>query len=249
MIKNINDLYVFLANWYKGNSISFGLPETEIPEFVPDILRNFYMNIGALTEEMPEIARYSDQNNVPLAQQDCIMSPSELKLDTDGFIAFGWENQGNWTVAVRENSGDDIYLKGDNGENWDRYHKFTKCKSTLTDFLITQTLAETVILSANEWYAYSENQIKLFRTETTDVLWKTSFPPFDMMEVNGGERTYFVSKTGEALRFVNPEWGVRKSEICEPLRPVTVNEPENTVLTKQVRDSSQGFIARLFGRR
>ncbi|MDO3680833.1 hypothetical protein [Paenibacillus ehimensis] len=92
----LDDLKAFLISWYGSYDSSYGVPEDEIPAYLPEALRELYAFAGRWKdgsdghlENSPEIFQH----------QDCLYSVERLRKDKNK-VTFLEENQANWTCQV-----------------------------------------------------------------------------------------------------------------------------------------------------
>ncbi|NET56210.1 MAG: hypothetical protein F6K47_08535 [Symploca sp. SIO2E6] len=188
MINSLSDLYKFVKKYYEGYIDKFTLDENELPKNIPDVLRDYYCEIGALTKIMPSEGNHS---LTPLCSQDALASPEELEY-SDGFVEFACENQGNWICRVQCDSNDpEVFSNA--AELFGEGEGFQSVNYPLSKFLITLTLQE-IVMSApflislnvedpreglngdvqplwnNGKTAYNENSHDFFIVENTDLL-------------------------------------------------------------------------------
>ena len=136
----LDDLKAFLVKWYGSYNLEYGVPEWDVPKYIPRALRELYLFAGRWQETRsscdplsPEIFQY----------QDCLYPIERIKIE-DGRIDFVCENQGNWICQVNAND-DDTEVFSNSRMLWDEHADgYEVCCRSLYHFLKTFCLQEIV---------------------------------------------------------------------------------------------------------
>lgn len=167
MIKNdknsIQSLKLFIEKWVGKWLPKYGMLENEVPDFLPQPLREIYLYAGKWPNPRLDAGLYLFQG------QDILMDVENLERK-NGRVFFLMENQSNWTCEVEEyNNESPIYC--DAAEIWDENasgHEIV-CKS-LSHFLVTFCLQE-LVLSSN-YVGTVDNNIKIQEIiKSSEPLW------------------------------------------------------------------------------
>lgn len=144
----INKLKQIIEKWAGPSLSHYGLTENEIPDFVPEPLREIYLFAGNWPNPRNNDGSLFMPGKQPriFQEQDTLAGIGNLKRQA-GRAAFIMENQGNWTCEFEENK-DDSPVYSDAAKLWDdsvEGHEMV-CAS-LSHFLVTFCLQELVFSS------------------------------------------------------------------------------------------------------
>lgn len=135
-----DELSRFLADWYETDADALGLCETNVPQSLNPILREFYIRFGALAASKSPFGHPKSRYG-PLSAQDHIVPGDELDLSGDP-VPFIHENQGVFVAAAKVDH-PNTHVQGDVGA--DRFDEFTPTEVPLQETLVSASLMETVM--------------------------------------------------------------------------------------------------------
>jgi hypothetical protein len=175
---SIENLKFFIEKWAGDALLEYGLSEDEVPNYLPNPLREVYLFAGNWVQQRENDNKNFMQGKQPriFQEQDCLLGIENLKRK-NGRITFLIENQGTWTCEVDENN-DESPVYCDSLEVYDSYlegHQII-CKS-LSHFLVTFCLQELVMGSKYVGIIEAESEEELVKSDL-QALWLNGFYVF-----------------------------------------------------------------------
>jgi hypothetical protein len=143
VIRTIQDLITYLAEYHKPLERSPALDPSTVPQELPSALREVYCGLGALIEM--ERSEIRSGGRAPFAAQDTLVPLRKLER-VDGMVEFVWENQGCWSCRTPLDQ-EDPPVYSDAGDCYYESPGFLKVCDQLSHFLITLSLQEAVMSS------------------------------------------------------------------------------------------------------
>ena len=188
----LEDLKAFMVDWYGGYDDSYGVPEKEIPEFLPKALKELYAFAGRWKDGSP-----GHMENSPeiFQHQDALFCVEHLSVK-EGRVTFVMENQGNWTCQV-EAGNDDSPVYSDAYLSWtvDASEPAVVSES-IYHFLKTFCLQEIVLGCKHLYGVYGsmEDTQGVFK-DSLEEIWIDGHYVYP----EGEEPTHMIYRCGDAL--------------------------------------------------
>lgn len=145
MIESIGDLAFWLRRFHARLLSTPGVPESQIPDDMPDALHFLYRELGSL------IALGSEHGG-PFCAQDQLLPIAAVKR-IDGMVEFARENQNNWACRTLAQRGDPPVFSNAAAYWDDPQDGFVQVCDSVEHFLITLSLQEAVMSAPFLWEA------------------------------------------------------------------------------------------------
>ena len=141
MIQSLDDLILFLRGYHRYDAPA---DSSLIPPEFPPQLDTFYSELSGLIEAPPSPGH---RQRTPFSSQDSIHRMEDIRY-AEEMVEFSSENQGNWTCRCPFFE-DDPPVYSNAEETWGDRPGFQIVCESLTHFLTTLALQETVMGSSN----------------------------------------------------------------------------------------------------
>lgn len=199
--EQLDDLRNFLINWYGGYDDSYGVPEDEIPKYLPKALYELYAFAGRWKDDSDG---HSENSPEIFQHQDCLYSVEQLKKDGDRII-FLDENQSNWNCQVEiGNDNSPVYcnqclLWDDNAEG----HIIVN--NSLYHFLKSFCLQEVVLGCKNLYVIGDEiNNIQVLFDKPLEKVWVNGY--YINPKEDGPTHTFYLCDNVLVMELYGEYW-------------------------------------------